>query len=133
MKKYFIFTAAVTVFTSLFIACGGDNNEKNNASKEAAPAATSDGTQAYKKVLNTISANSYDCLTCHKIAEASTGPAYQDIANKYENTEANVTTLAEKVMHGGSGNWGSVPMVPHPAITEDSAKAMVREILALKK
>jgi cytochrome c len=132
MKKYFFFTAAFTVVTSIFIACGGDSNEKNNEQKEATPS-TSDGTQAYKKVLNTISANSYDCLTCHKIAEASTGPSYQDIANKYENTDANVTMLADKIVKGGSGNWGSVPMVPHPAISEDSAKQIIKEIMALKK
>jgi cytochrome c len=134
MKKYFFLTTAIASI-SFFIACGGDNNEKSSGSKDSssATAATSGGAPAYKKLLGAITSDRYDCLTCHKLTEASTGPAYQDVANKYENTEANVTMLAEKIMKGGSGNWGSVPMVPHPTIPEDSAKQLVRDILAMRK
>jgi cytochrome c len=74
-----------------------------------------------------------DCLTCHKVEEKAIGPAYRDVANKYENTEANVSMLAEKIIKGGKGNWGEVPMTPHPALTEAEAKQMVKYILLLKK
>jgi cytochrome c len=72
-----------------------------------------------------------DCTTCHKITEKNIGPAYTDVAKKYENTEANVEELAHKVISGGSGRWGTVPMTPH-AISMDSAKEMVRYILSLR-
>jgi cytochrome c len=75
---------------------------------------------------------SLDCTTCHKINEKNIGPAYTDVAKKYETTDANIDMLAQKVIKGGSGNWGSVPMTPHPAVSVDSAKEMVRYILNLK-
>jgi cytochrome c len=37
-----------------------------------------------------------DCLTCHKTSEKNIGPAYKDVAAKYENTEENVKMLATK-------------------------------------
>lgn len=74
-----------------------------------------------------------DCLTCHKIDETSTGPAYRDVANKYGNADdATVSTLADKIIKGGSGNWGSIPMTAHDALSKDDAKAMVKYILLLK-
>ncbi|GAC1397243.1 MAG: hypothetical protein NVSMB63_17680 [Sediminibacterium sp.] len=74
-----------------------------------------------------------DCLTCHKIDETSTGPAYRDVANKYSNADdATINTLADKIIKGGSGNWGAVPMTAHDALSKDDAKAMVKYILMLK-
>ena len=135
MKKYFFFATAFASF-SLFVACGGGNSEKTTESKDSSSStakASSGETPAYKKLLDAISTSNSDCLTCHKLSEASTGPSYQDVANKYENTDANVTMLADKIIKGGSGNWGSVPMTPHPALSEDNAKQIVKYILALKK
>ena len=48
----------------------------------------------YQKGLALIASN--DCLTCHKVDEKVTGPAYRDVANKYDNTDANVKMLARK-------------------------------------
>ncbi|MFA6945939.1 MAG: c-type cytochrome [Pedobacter sp.] len=73
-----------------------------------------------------------DCLTCHKVDAKIVGPAYIDVANKYEATDANIEMLAGKIISGGSGSWGEIPMAPHPAITTDDAKEMVKYILALK-
>jgi cytochrome c len=61
-----------------------------------------------------------------------TGPAYKEVAAKYENTDANVTLLAEKIIKGGQGNWGNIPMTPHPTLNEADAKQMVKYILLLK-
>jgi cytochrome c len=38
------------------------------------------------------------------------------------------------VRHGGSGNWGEVPMLAHPAdkISDDDLKAAITWILALE-
>jgi cytochrome c len=61
------------------------------------------------------------------------GPSYADVAAKYESTEENVAMLAKKVIEGGVGVWGEVPMPPHPALSEEDAKDMVRYVLLLKK
>jgi cytochrome c len=74
-----------------------------------------------------------DCLTCHKIDEASTGPSYRSVANKYPDNDATLDTLAHKIIKGGSGNWGTVPMAAHPTISVDDAKTMAKYILLLKK
>ena len=130
MKKYFI---TILLF-GLIAACSNNanNNSSNDSSSSNAASATNDVTANpdYKKGLALIAAN--DCLTCHKIDEKVTGPAYRDVANKYDNTDANVKMLAQKVIKGGSGNWGTVPMTPHPALADADAEQMVKYILLLK-
>jgi len=66
------------------------------------------------------------------VDEKLTGPPYRDVANKYENTDANVKMLAEKIIKGGTGNWGTVPMTPHAALSEADAEQMVKYILLLR-
>lgn len=112
------------------IACGGEAGkpaeEKKEEKKEADGLAV-----ANQKGLELIGSN--DCMTCHKIAEKNIGPAYTDVAAKYENNQATVDSLAEKIIKGGQGNWGAVPMTPHPALSKDDATEMVKYILGLKK
>ena len=61
------------------------------------------------------------------------GPSYADVAAKYESTEENIAMLAQKVIAGGQGVWGEVPMPPHPGLSEEDAKDMVAYVLLLKK
>jgi len=74
-----------------------------------------------------------DCRTCHKDDSKLIGPAYQDVAKKYENNAKNVKMLAEKVLNGGQGNWGEIPMAGHPNLSVEDASAMVEYILSMKK
>ncbi|MCL2074964.1 MAG: c-type cytochrome [Betaproteobacteria bacterium] len=70
------------------------------------------------------------CMTCHQIDKGIIGPSYRDVAKKY--TAADVPTLTTKVLEGGSGNWGTVPMAPNKAtVSRDEAEKMVRWILTL--
>jgi cytochrome c len=85
----------------------------------------------YQKGLALIAGS--DCLTCHKTSEKLIGPAYKDVAAKYEATESNIKMLAGKVISGGSGVWGAIPMTPHPQVKEEDAIAMVKYIMLLKK
>jgi len=73
-----------------------------------------------------------DCLGCHKEDVKLVGPAYIAVAEKYPDTEANITMLANRVMTGGKGHWGEIPMSPHPALALSDAKEMTRYILSLK-
>lgn len=72
------------------------------------------------------------CQTCHKYEGALIGPAYADVAKRYSGGgEEVVKTLTNSVIAGGSGNWGEVPMTPHPHISEEDAETMIRYILSL--
>jgi cytochrome c len=73
-----------------------------------------------------------DCLTCHKIDAKLIGPAYKEVAKKYENNEKNIKLLGEKVLKGGQGVWGEIPMAGHPNLSLEDAEAMVKYILSLK-
>lgn len=72
-----------------------------------------------------------DCLTCHKVDSKLVGPSYQEVADKY--TDADIEALATKIIDGGVGVWGQVPMTPHAGMSKDNAKKMVEYILTLKK
>lgn len=135
MKKLFI----ILSFSGfgLLVSCGSGNDKnaetesrKDEAKQEAKEEDPADNPD-YEKGLALVGKN--DCLTCHKINEASTGPAYKAVAAKYANTPEIIDELSNKVIKGGSGNWGVVPMTPHPNLSKDDAVAMVKYVLALKK
>ena len=73
-----------------------------------------------------------DCLACHKLQDRLVGPSYKEVANKYPNNDATINLLAGKIKKGGSGVWGAIPMSPHPTLSDDDAKAMVKYILTVK-
>lgn len=119
---------------SLLIACnsGGSKEEKQTDKKESSTEiADISANPDYQKGLGIIAKN--DCLTCHKVDEMLTGPAYRDVANKYAGMDTAVSYLAKKIISGGSGVWGSVMMTPHPGVSQDDAEAMAKYILLLKK
>lgn len=128
MKQLFLIPAAVLMLA----ACGGNDTKTKEAPAQEPPTTTSvSDNPDYQKGLELIAKN--DCLTCHKVEEKNIGPAYRDVAAKYENTEANVKHLAEKVIKGGTGVWGEVPMTPHPQLSQSDAEQIVKYILLLKK
>ncbi|HQR91890.1 MAG: cytochrome c class I [Bacteroidetes bacterium 24-39-8] len=133
MKKYLVALTAI----AFLAACGGSSTpeKKDNPSVSAEPAAPAandiSANPDYEKGLTLIAKS--DCLTCHKTDTKNIGPAYKDVAAKYENNEENLTLLAGKIIKGGSGVWGQVPMTPHPAMTEEDAKQMVKYIFLLRK
>ena len=135
MKKI----ALLFAVSACIYACGGNTSQQEK--DESQPAATEEQTAPatddissnpdYQKGLELI-ANA-DCLTCHKVDEKSVGPAYKDVAAKYEATEANISMLADKIIHGGQGVWGTVPMTPHPDLSKADAEQMVKYVLLLKE
>ena len=137
MRKRFLAPLVLSVL--FFAACGGGEKKAENAdsvSTHETPAADNSmvSPNANKPVSKgeTLMAQS-DCKTCHKEEMKVVGPALKDIAGKYPNTPENVDKLADKVIKGGSGNWGEVAMLPHPQISKDDAKEMVSYILSISK
>ena len=115
------------------MACGGNKESKTADASATASTSTSSlsDNPDYQKGVALVGKS--DCLTCHKVNEKNIGPAYEDVAAKYENTDANVKMLAEKIIKGGSGNWGAIPMTPPPALSQDDAEALAKYVLLLKK
>lgn len=74
-----------------------------------------------------------DCIGCHNKVTKVIGPTYEEIAAKYTINDATVEQLSKKIIEGGKGVWGEVPMTPHANLSQDDAKEMVRYILSLKK
>ena len=74
-----------------------------------------------------------DCKTCHAPNAKLVGPSFVQIATRYKNKSGAVSMLAGKVIKGGAGNWGQVPMTPHPAISKKEATQIVQYILSLRK
>jgi cytochrome c len=73
-----------------------------------------------------------NCMSCHAIDKKLVGPAYKDVAAKYAGQKDAVDKLAEKVLKGGSGVWGAVPMPANPQVNEAEAKQLVAWILTQK-
>ena len=119
-----IFSSVLMVSIGL-IACGGSTGTTGNT--------TVDITQdpAYQKGFALVKQS--DCLTCHQVDAKGIGPSYKDIAQKYADAGADqLATVSQKIISGGAGVWGQVPMTAHPALSADDAKAMLDYILLLK-
>lgn len=75
-----------------------------------------------------------ECRTCHTLNEKSVvGPSFMEISQKYEQDQETVDQLVNKVIKGGSGNWGELVMPPHPNTTPEEAEKMVEYILELSE
>ena len=73
-----------------------------------------------------------DCFSCHAIDHDVVGPAWLKIARIYDGQPQAATILTFKVINGGVGHWGAVPMPAHPKLSQVDAAEIVKWILALK-
>ena len=71
-------------------------------------------------------------MACHSVDKKLVGPAYKDVAAKYKGDKAAVDKLAAKVVKGGSGAWGTIPMPANPQVSEAEAKTLVAWVLSQK-
>lgn len=125
MKKQFII-ACIALY---LLACTAQSDKKNNSQTEVKETFAMDHPD-YAAGLALVEKS--DCLSCHKISEISVGPSYTSIAGKYENNPQNISLLTEKILKGGQGVWGQVPMAAHPNLAKEEAEKMVKYILLLK-
>ena len=73
-----------------------------------------------------------NCMACHAVDKKVLGPAYKDVAAKYAGQKDAVDKLSQKVIKGGAGVWGPVPMPANAQVSEAEAKQLVQWILTLK-
>ena len=137
MSKKLVVVLSATV---LMAACGNSGETKPEAAKDTTtsttPATAAPSTAASDKGLELIGAS--DCTTCHRLNKESSGatigPAYSEVAAKYAPAaDTTIDRLVKKVISGGSGIWGTIPMTPHPALKAEDVKTMVAYIMTLKK
>ncbi|SRR5450830_1643782 len=77
-------------------------------------------------------AKAKNCMACHSIDRKIVGPAYKDVALKYKGQKGAEDILIQKVLKGGSGSWGAVPMPANSQVTPAEARTLVKWILTLK-
>ncbi len=81
---------------------------------------------------NEALAKAKNCLACHTVNAKLVGPAYKDVAAKYAGQKDAVDKLTAKVMKGGAGVWGPIPMPANPQVNAAEAKTLVTWVLSLK-
>ena len=77
-------------------------------------------------------ATAKNCMACHAVDKKLVGPSYKDIAAKYAGQADAVDKLSVKVVKGGSGVWGPVPMPANAQVNPDDSKKLVTWILGQK-
>lgn len=77
-------------------------------------------------------AKAKNCMACHAVANKLVGPAFKDVAAKYSGQKDAEDKLVAKVMKGGTGVWGAVPMPANPQVTEPEARTLVKWVLSQK-
>ncbi|HMO48909.1 MAG TPA: c-type cytochrome [Rubrivivax sp.] len=72
------------------------------------------------------------CMACHAIDRKVVGPSYKDVAAKYAGHKDAAAQLADKIVKGGVGVWGPVPMPANPKVSAAEARQLANWILAIK-
>ena len=135
MRKVFL----TIIIATIVLSCGqkkAEDKGQENTSTINSEATSNEGMQSeiptiapeFKKGADLIATN--DCLGCHKLEQKLVGPSYKEIASKYSLND--LETLTNKIIAGGKGNWGEVPMTAHPSLSKEDANEMVKYILSLK-
>jgi cytochrome c len=73
-----------------------------------------------------------NCMACHATDKKLIGPSYKDVAAKYAGQKDAADKLAQKIVKGGSGVWGAVPMPANPQVSEAEAKQLAAWVLTIK-
>ena len=77
-------------------------------------------------------AKAKNCMTCHTVQTKLVGPAYKDVAERYAGQKNAEDKLVQKVLKGGAGVWGPVPMPANPQVSEAEARTLVKWVLSTK-
>jgi cytochrome c len=70
-----------------------------------------------------------NCLACHAAASRMVGPSFREVADRYRGDAKAEVTLATRIKSGAQGVWGAIPMPPHPGLSDEDARSLVRWIL----
>jgi cytochrome c len=77
-------------------------------------------------------ATAKNCMACHAVATKLVGPSFKDVAAKYAGQKDATDKLANKIIKGGSGVWGPVPMPANAQVNPDEAKKLAAWVMVQK-
>ncbi|MDR6855510.1 cytochrome C' [Variovorax sp. WS11] len=77
-------------------------------------------------------ATSKNCMSCHAVDRKILGPSFKEVAAKYKDNKGAADMLATKIVKGGSGVWGAVPMPANNQVSEADAKKLAAWVLSAK-
>lgn len=77
-------------------------------------------------------AKAKNCMACHSVTNKVLGPSFKDVGAKYAGQKGAEDKLVQKIIKGGSGTWGTVPMPANAQVSEAEAHTLVKWILSLK-
>lgn len=140
--KNFKITFVALAFSGFLYSCGSGENEagqSNVSGPQSADAVTPDATATAPVTASAgdpvaegkALVEGSDCRACHTNDQRLIGPAYKEVAERYQNDPDVVEKLAVKIIEGGSGNWGDMVMAPHPQFSTEDAGKMVQYIMTL--
>jgi cytochrome c len=137
MKKLMLLIAVFGFFAYAMTSCGGKSDKAETEEYDEYETAEEGGAAQQESAPGDLIkqggalVDASDCMTCHHATNKIIGPAHAEVAKKYEFTRANVTYLAGKIISGGSGVWGEIPMTPHVDLSQADAEKMAMYVLSL--
>jgi len=135
MKRLFVMLVLTVFATVSFTSCGSKKEEAKEENKDGyddyETAEPKKESSADLIAQGQALVDASDCKTCHHPTNKIIGPAHADVAKKYDFTKENVGKLAGKIINGGSGVWGEIPMSPHPGMSLGDAEKMAMYVLSL--
>ena len=69
------------------------------------------------------------CMGCHAVDKKIVGPSFQAVAKKYATDPAASVFLKNKILKGGSGSWGVVPMPANAKLSDADLSLLTGWIL----
>ena len=108
------------------------HNQKTLPSVLKALVFTAASLMACNSFANEALARKNDCLGCHAVAVKLVGPAFKDVAAKYEGQSDAAERLAESIRNGSVGKWGDLPMPAHPKLSAADSKKLAEWVLKAK-
>jgi cytochrome c len=116
----------------LLASCSNNSKTSSTADSTNNKGTTKSNDPEVERGLELIATS--DCLGCHKVSEPLVGPPYQQVAAKYKDSSSVIIdSLSQRIISGSTGHWGQAQMTPHPNLSKDSARAMVKYVLSLKE
>ena len=77
-------------------------------------------------------AQARNCMACHAVDKKLVGPSYTEVAGKYAGQRDALDKLAVKILKGGAGVWGPVPMPANTQVSEADARKLASWVLTLQ-
>jgi S-disulfanyl-L-cysteine oxidoreductase SoxD len=98
-------------------------NPAPDASKAAARAGPADsGSAGHADAVNLVKAKA--CTACHGLDRKIVGPGFNEVSRKYAGKPEAVDYLVGKILEGGQGVWGAIPMPAQAQLKEEDARVI---------